>query len=134
LRTSWWTTGPTSSCRASTAARNLAEDVTYSGTVSAAMEGALAGIPRSRSVQSYARQGMGDSVPFGAAEPGPSASCAPLSPLLRARARWSTSTFPPCRPTKSAASASRAGLRDYGRLRIDKRTDARGYDYFWFGW
>jgi 5'-nucleotidase len=27
----------------------------------------------------------------------------------------------------------RQGIRDYGRLRIDKRTDTRGYDYFWFG-
>ena len=25
------------------------------------------------------------------------------------------------------------GRHDYGRLRIDRRTDPRGYDYFWFG-
>jgi 5'-nucleotidase len=25
------------------------------------------------------------------------------------------------------------GLRDYGRLKIDERTDPRGYRYFWFG-
>ena len=25
------------------------------------------------------------------------------------------------------------GLRDYGRLRIERRTDPRGYDYYWFG-
>src|SRR3546814_12050365 len=25
------------------------------------------------------------------------------------------------------------GLRDYGRLRIIKGTDPRGYDYYWFG-
>ena len=47
---------------------NLGEDVTYSGTVSAAMEGALAGIPSIALSQSYARQGMGDAVPFAAAE------------------------------------------------------------------
>ncbi len=28
---------------------------------------------------------------------------------------------------------ARQGLRDYGRLRIEKRTDTRGFDYFWFG-
>src|SRR6476620_7351659 len=47
---------------------NLAEDVTYSGTVSAAMEGALAGVPSIALSQAYARQGLGASVPFGAAE------------------------------------------------------------------
>ena len=47
---------------------NLGEDVTYSGTVSAAMEGALAGIPSIALSQSYAREGMGDTVPFAAAE------------------------------------------------------------------
>src|SRR3546814_8447081 len=47
---------------------NLGEDVTYSGTVSAAMEGALAGIPSVALSQAYAREGMGDNVPFAAAE------------------------------------------------------------------
>jgi hypothetical protein len=47
---------------------NLGEDVTYSGTVSAAMEGALAGIPSIALSQSYAKEGMGDTVPFAAAE------------------------------------------------------------------
>src|SRR5918995_6702534 len=47
---------------------NLAEDVTYSGTVSAAMEGALAGIKSIALSQAYAREGMGDTVPFAAAE------------------------------------------------------------------
>ena len=47
---------------------NLGEDVTYSGTVSAAMEGALAGIPSIALSQSYAREGMGDTVPFATAE------------------------------------------------------------------
>src|SRR5687768_5075120 len=39
---------------------NLGEDVTYSGTVSAAMEGALAGIPSIALSQAYVREGMGD--------------------------------------------------------------------------
>ena len=43
---------------------NLAEDVTYSGTVSAAMEGALAGVPSIALSQAYARQGLGAGVPF----------------------------------------------------------------------
>src|SRR5918995_1733995 len=47
---------------------NLAEDVTYSGTVSAAMEGALAGVRSIALSQVYVREGMGDTVPFAAAE------------------------------------------------------------------
>src|SRR3954468_2897386 len=47
---------------------NLGEDVTYSGTCSAAMEGALAGIPSIALSQSYARAGMGPPVPSAAAE------------------------------------------------------------------
>ncbi|MBW3566414.1 MAG: hypothetical protein KY410_00410, partial [Proteobacteria bacterium] len=47
---------------------NLGEDVTYSGTVSAAMEGALAGIPSIALSQSYARERTGDIMPFAAAE------------------------------------------------------------------
>src|SRR5690348_18494931 len=47
---------------------NLAEDVTYSGTVSAAMEGALAGVRSVALSQAYSREGMGDTVPFAAAE------------------------------------------------------------------
>ena len=46
---------------------NLGEDVTYSGTVSAAMEGALAGIPSIALSQAYGREGMGQNVPFAAA-------------------------------------------------------------------
>ena len=49
---------------------NLAEDVTYSGTVSAAMEGALAGVRSIALSQAYSREGMGDTVPFGAANCG----------------------------------------------------------------
>ena len=58
---------------------NLGEDVTYSGTVSAAMEGALAGVRSIALSQAYSREGMGDTVPFAAAE---SWAERVLSPLL----------------------------------------------------
>ena len=47
---------------------NLGEDVFYSGTVSAAMEGALASIRSIALSQRYAAQGLGDGVPFATAE------------------------------------------------------------------
>ena len=57
---------------------NLAEDVTYSGTVSAAMEGALAGVRSIALSQAYSREGMGDTVPFAAAEAWTERVLAPL--------------------------------------------------------
>ncbi len=54
---------------------NLGEDVTYSGTVSAAMEGALAGIPSIALSQSIARERMGDMVPLPRPKPGRSGCC-----------------------------------------------------------
>jgi 5'-nucleotidase len=113
---------------------NLGEDVTYSGTVSAAMEGALAGIPSIALSQSYAREGMGDTVPFAAAEAWAEQV---LRPLLATRMEPRTLVnvnFPASPPDRvKGIRVTQQGLRDYGRLRIDKRTDPRGYDYFWFG-
>src|ERR687893_119347 len=57
---------------------NLGEDVTYSGTVSAAMEGALAGVRSIALSQAYSREGMGDTVPFAAAEEWAERVLAPL--------------------------------------------------------
>ncbi|GAA3271157.1 hypothetical protein GCM10020258_45890 [Sphingomonas yabuuchiae] len=47
---------------------NLGEDVFYSGTVSAAMEGAMAGIRSIALSQRYPTQGVGDQVSFATAE------------------------------------------------------------------
>ncbi len=113
---------------------NLAEDVTYSGTVSAAMEGALAGIPSVALSQCYAREGMGDTVPFEAAQAWAervlrAVTSEPMAPRTLVNVNF---------PAVSAAEVkgirvTQQGLRDYGRLRITERTDPRGFPYFWFG-
>jgi 5'-nucleotidase len=113
---------------------NLGEDVTYSGTVSAAMEGALAGIPSIALSQSYAREGMGDTVPFAAAEAWAERVLAPLIAAPFAPKTLVNINFPALPPDRvKGVRVVRQGIRDYGRLRIDKRTDPRGYDYYWFG-
>src|SRR4051794_20772350 len=113
---------------------NLAEDVTYSGTVSAAMEGALAGVRSIALSQAYSREGMGDTVPFAAAE---AWTAKVLGPLLEFETEPRTLinvNFPAMRPEDvKGVRVCRQGLRDYGRLRIVQRTDPRGYDYYWFG-
>jgi 5'-nucleotidase len=112
---------------------NLGEDVTYSGTVSAAMEGALAGIPSIALSQVYARQGMGDSVPFGAAEAWAERVLAPLIAAPMAPRTLVNVNFPALPPEEvRGIRVSRQGLRDYGRLKLVEGTDPRGYDYFWF--
>ena len=113
---------------------NLAEDVTYSGTVSAAMEGALAGVKSIALSQSYAREGMGDTVPFAAARQwGPQV----IEQLLAADLAPGTLTnvnFPALAPDDvRGIRVVRQGFRDYGRTRIVQRTDPRGYSYYWFG-
>jgi 5'-nucleotidase len=113
---------------------NLGEDVTYSGTCSAAMEGALAGIPSIALSQSYARDGMGDTVPFAAAEAWGERVLTPLIADPMPSRTLVNVNFPALPPDEvKGVRVVRQGLRDYGRLRIVQRTDPRGYDYFWFG-
>ena len=113
---------------------NLGEDVTYSGTVSAAMEGALAGIPSIALSQGYSREGMGDTVPFAAAEAWADEVLRPLVADPPAPGTLINVNFPAMAPSEiKGVRVVRQGIRDYGRLRIDRRTDPRGYDYYWFG-
>jgi 5'-nucleotidase len=113
---------------------NLGEDVTYSGTVSAAMEGALAGIPSVALSQSYAKEGMGDTVPFAAAEAWAEQVLRPIVSSPMEPRTLVNVNFPALAPEEvKGVRVTQQGLRDYGRLRIVQRTDPRGYEYFWFG-
>jgi 5'-nucleotidase len=113
---------------------NLGDDITYSGTVSAAIEGALAGIRAIAFSQVYAREGMGDDVPFGAAlEWGPKV----LAPLLDAPFAERTLinvNFPAIAPEAvKGIRVVRQGFHDYSRGTVVEGRDPRGYRYFWFG-
>ncbi len=112
---------------------NLAEDVTYSGTVSAAMEGALAGVPAIALSQAYTREGMGDTVPFAATAAWGERVLRPLIEADLAPRTLVNVNFPARAPdTVKGIRVVGQGLRDYGRLRIVSNTDPRGYDYHWF--
>ncbi len=113
---------------------NLGDDVTYSGTVSAAMEGTLAGIRSIALSQVYSKEGMGDSVPFAAAEAWGERVIAPLLTMEFAPRTLININFPPLEPDAVRGIRSvRQGFHDYGRGSIVKGTDPRGYDYYWFG-
>lgn len=112
---------------------NLAEDVTYSGTVSAAMEGALAGIRSVALSQVYAKDGMGDTVSFDAAAAWGERVLRPLIDAPWAPRTLVNINFPPIPAGQvNGIRVVDQGLRDYGRLKIVPGTDPRGYDYFWF--
>jgi 5'-nucleotidase len=112
---------------------NLGEDVTYSGTVSAAMEGALAGVRSIALSQVYAREGMGDEVPFSAAQAWGEKVLRPLIAAPLAPRTLVNINFPalPADQVKGVRVVTQ-GLRDYGRTRIVSNRDPRGYEYHWF--
>ncbi len=113
---------------------NLGDDITYSGTVAAAMEGTLAGIRSIAISQVYAREDAGKDVSFEAAEEWGERVLAPL-----ARAEFATRTlininFPPLPASQvKGIRVVRQGFHDYGRGTVIKGTDPRGFSYYWFG-
>ena len=112
---------------------NLAEDATYSGTVSAAMEGALAGVPSVALSQSYERQGMGDDVRFDAAAAWAERVLRPLVDAPLSRGTLVNVNFPALRgDAVRGIRVCRQGLRDYGRAEVIERRDPRGFPYYWF--
>ena len=113
---------------------NLADDVTYSGTVSAAIEGALAGVRSIALSQVYAAEGMGDSVPFDAARAWGAKVLAPLLDAPLPRRTLVNVNFPaiPAEEVKGIRVV-RQGFHDYSRGTVVEGRDPRGYPYYWFG-
>lgn len=111
---------------------NLAEDVTYSGTVAAAFEGMLAGIPSIALSQVMSR---------------PPAANRWIASRAHARAvieslldeGWPENVlinvnFPPLESSEvKGVRVTELGRRDLGGLRIEERHDPRGVPYYWFG-
>jgi len=110
---------------------NLGEDVTYSGTVAAAMEGTLVGIP-SISMSQVGRR-------LEKVKWGPSERHAPELVRRLFDEGWPEDVlininFPDIHPDKvSGVEVCRQGKRDLGEMFVDERTDARGRKYYWIG-
>ncbi|HPG89549.1 MAG TPA: 5'/3'-nucleotidase SurE [Hyphomicrobium sp.] len=113
---------------------NLADDVTYSGTIAAAMEGATLGI---RSIALSLMMGFEEGSRR-AIWNTPLAHAPSLISKLIAE-KWRPGTllnvnFPDVEPGEVAGVAvTRQGVRDAALLNIDSRTDPWGTPYFWFG-
>ncbi len=111
---------------------NLAEDVTYSGTVSVAMEGTLAGIPSIAFSQCLVKPER--DINWATAE-----HHAPevISRLIRCG--WSDNVlinvnFPPhLAKDIKGIRVTEQGRRDIAGAMVEERFDPRGFPYYWFG-
>ncbi len=113
---------------------NLADDITYSGTVSAAIEGALAGVRSIALSQVYAKEGMGENGPFGPAMEWGAKVLAPLLDTPLPKRTLVNVNFPPVPPSEvKGIRAVRQGFHDYSRGTVVEGRDPRGFQYYWFG-
>jgi 5'-nucleotidase len=111
--------------------QNVAEDVTYSGTIAAAMEGTLLGVRSIALSQAYGAKGR-NAIHWTCAEthaPGIIkrllAEGVPPGILLNVN-------FPDCEPGEvTGVSVAVQGRRNQELLRIEPREDGRGKPYYW---
>lgn len=115
------------------AGHNIADDVTYSGTIAGAIEGTLLGVPSialslARDYESSAEIRWQTPMAHGA-------------PLIRKliKSGWPKDVmlnlnFPDCEPEEvRGVEVTAQGKRNQDYLRIVDRTDARGKPYYWLG-
>ncbi len=112
------------------AGENLGDDITYSGTISAAMEAALAGIPAIGLSQAFRDSGAG----FEAATKWGAKVLAPLIDMQMAKRTLVNVNFPALPADKvGGIRVTRQGFHDYARGSLAEGTDPRGRKYYWFG-
>lgn len=115
------------------AGHNVAEDVTYSGTVAGAMEAAILGIPAIALSQSFP-PGARDTIPWDNVE-----THAPdvLRRLIEIGIPLGTLinvNFPRCSASEvRGISVCSQGKRDAALLRVEERLDGRHRPYYWIG-
>jgi 5'-nucleotidase len=114
--------------------QNIAEDVTFSGTIAGAMQGMQLGIPAIALSQARGFRGEEAPIPWETAETyGPGV----VGKLLKYG--WPKDVlmnvnFPDVEPEDVAAvEMTFQGRRDQHVIYADKRTDPRGGTYFWLG-
>jgi 5'-nucleotidase len=113
---------------------NLAEDVTYSGTVAAAMEGALLGI---HSIALSQMMGFEDGERRAIWDTSLAHAPQVIKKLLAQT--WNPNVlmnvnFPDTAPENvTGLAVTSQGVRDQALLNIDSRSDPWGTPYFWFG-
>ncbi|MDC0887283.1 5'/3'-nucleotidase SurE [Altererythrobacter sp.] len=111
---------------------NLADDITYSGTASAAMEGALAGI-KSIALSQVLKRDM-EHEAFAAARAFGAKVVKKLLGAPFGDRSFINVNFPPLPADQvRGIRAVRQGFHDYSRGSVVQGRDPRGLTYYWFG-
>ncbi len=112
---------------------NLADDVTYSGTVAGAIEGTVFGIPSIALSQAYAYENR-EGIEWNTARTHAPALMKQLLAQPLPKGTLLNVNFPPI-PAENVKGVqfTRQGFRSADQLRIDQRNDGRGFPYYWIG-
>jgi 5'-nucleotidase len=111
--------------------QNVAEDVTYSGTVAGAMEGTVLGVASVALSQAYGIDTRQNPHWETALAHGPDVIRRVMAAGMPAGVLVNVN-FPDCAPGEvRGIAATCQGRRDQDLLRIDPRFDGRGNPYFW---
>jgi 5'-nucleotidase len=111
---------------------NIAEDVTYSGTIAGAIEGTLLGIPSIALSQSFNRAtGVTDRL-FDCAAGRGAETVFKIHEAGIPRGNLVNVNFPACAPDDvGGVKITRQGRRNQGFLQIEERRDGRRNPYYW---
>lgn len=112
---------------------NIADDVTYSGTIAGAMEGTALGIPSIALSQAYGFE-EGYQVRWQCAETHGPTIVRKLIEIGWPQETLMNVNFPDCEPDKVAGTEiTEQGKRDMQTATLDRRVDMRGNPYYWIG-
>ncbi len=113
--------------------QNIADDVTYSGTIAAAMEGTALGIKSMALSQGYGVE-SGRELRWEVARDHGPGIVERLMSLDLGPGVFLNINFPDCKTDDVVGIAvTRQGKRDQNMLIVDERVDARGRNYYWLG-
>lgn len=111
--------------------QNVAEDVSYSGTIAAAIEGTMLGVKSIALSQAYGAGGR-TAIKWACAEAHGAGVISKVLGLEIPQHTLININFPDCDPEKvEGVSITHQGLRNQELLKIDERRDGRGNPYFW---
>lgn len=112
---------------------NLADDVTYSGTIAGAMEGCALGIPSVALSQSYGFEPKSE-INWSCGETHGPALIRKLVEIGWPQDVLMNVNFPDSAPDGvKGVEITMQGKRDMQTAALDRRVDARGFPYFWIG-
>jgi 5'-nucleotidase len=111
--------------------QNVAEDVTYSGTIAGAMEGTILGVRSIALSQAYG-PGNRDDIHWNCAQVHAPDIIRRVLELGFPKNTLVNLNFPNCPPEEVTGTASTVqGQRNQELLRVDERADGRSKPYFW---